>query len=203
MGRRGVSSSGLAHVAGTNDGAGPVAHPKVVAIVHAVADGPVADALLTLLQLLQEPEVPWHCATAGGPVLSSMSSGTTSRPDVHTSAEASSHDRLGGCHPGQHEQAIPGAAHLRNCHRRLPSSRPCALPATPRCGCPTSAHAKGTATRRKQASCRLRSFARGLYSLDAGQQSKQARESSSSNLHDDLMLCSTVIRTLCIDSLSH
>ena len=48
----------------------PVAHPDVVAIVHAIADGPVTDALLALLQLLQQPEVPRHCATAAGPVLS-------------------------------------------------------------------------------------------------------------------------------------
>ena len=61
----GIGGRHAAHVARADDGARPVTHPYVVAIVHAVADGPVADAFLALLQLLQQPEIPRHCATAG------------------------------------------------------------------------------------------------------------------------------------------
>eukprot|EP00232_Nephroselmis_pyriformis_P025035 CAMPEP_0182853760 /NCGR_PEP_ID=MMETSP0034_2-20130328/873_1 /TAXON_ID=156128 /ORGANISM="Nephroselmis pyriformis, Strain CCMP717" /LENGTH=106 /DNA_ID=CAMNT_0024984541 /DNA_START=348 /DNA_END=668 /DNA_ORIENTATION=+ len=44
-------------VGGADDSASPTAHEHIVAVLHAIADGSVADALLALLQLLQQAEV--------------------------------------------------------------------------------------------------------------------------------------------------
>eukprot|EP00955_Chlamydomonas_euryale_P034848 349912-Chlamydomonas_euryale.AAC.3 len=46
-----------------NDGAGPVGHFQILAVLHAITDGAVTETLLATLQLLQEPEIArhYHC----------------------------------------------------------------------------------------------------------------------------------------------
>ena len=45
-----------------DDCAIPVAHHDIVAILEAVRARAVADALLALLELLEQPEIAWYCS---------------------------------------------------------------------------------------------------------------------------------------------
>jgi hypothetical protein len=48
------------YVSWANDGAVPVGHEDIVAVLKTVGTRPVADALLTLLELLEQAEVAWN-----------------------------------------------------------------------------------------------------------------------------------------------
>lgn len=48
------------YVAGSEDGGVPVGHHDVVIVSQAVAAGVIAEALLSLLELLQELKVTWN-----------------------------------------------------------------------------------------------------------------------------------------------
>ena len=43
-----------------DDGAVPVAHHDIVSILETIRAGAIADALLDLLELLEQTEVAWH-----------------------------------------------------------------------------------------------------------------------------------------------
>ena len=48
-------------MAGADDGAVPLAHEDVVAVLEAVGARAVADALLALLELFEQAEIAWYC----------------------------------------------------------------------------------------------------------------------------------------------
>ena len=51
-----------AYMSWADDCAIPVAHHDIVAILEAVRARAVADALLALLELLEQPEIAWYCS---------------------------------------------------------------------------------------------------------------------------------------------
>jgi hypothetical protein len=48
-------------VAWTDDGAIPVGHEDIIAILEAVRARSIANALLALFELLEQAEVAWNC----------------------------------------------------------------------------------------------------------------------------------------------
>ena len=50
----------------TNDGAIPIGHEDIVAVLEAIRARSVADALLTLFELLKQAEVAWNWQVFGG-----------------------------------------------------------------------------------------------------------------------------------------
>jgi hypothetical protein len=49
------------YVAWTDDGAVPVGHEDVIAILETIRARPIADALLSLFEFLEQAEVAWNC----------------------------------------------------------------------------------------------------------------------------------------------
>jgi hypothetical protein len=60
-----VDAAVVRRVAGADDRAVPRVHVHVVRVGHAVRDGAIADALLALLELLEQTEAPRHDCMAG------------------------------------------------------------------------------------------------------------------------------------------
>ena len=53
-------------MAWTNDGAVPVGHEDVIAILETVRARSIADALLSLFEFLEQAEVAWNCLGSFG-----------------------------------------------------------------------------------------------------------------------------------------
>jgi hypothetical protein len=53
-------------VSWTNDGAIPIGHEDIVAVLEAIRARSVADAFLTLFELLKQAEVAWNWQVFGG-----------------------------------------------------------------------------------------------------------------------------------------
>ena len=49
------------YVAWTDDGAVPIGHEDIIAILEAVRARSIADALLAFFELLEQAEVAWNC----------------------------------------------------------------------------------------------------------------------------------------------